>query len=77
MIRGELAFDSIRVYFGDTLHIDIRRSAYRGLQAWKWQENFKIEFSIADTKPMLAEYTSEELWLAVLEELKKLPLSGD
>ena len=76
-VRAELGFDSIRVYLGDTLHIDIRRKEYRGLQSWKWRRNYKIEFSLSDAPPMLVEYTDEALWLAVLGELDKLPLNGD
>ena len=75
-IRAELDFDSIRVYFGELLHIDIRRSEYRGLQAWKWDGNYKIEISLSDTAPMLIEYTDEDRWRTVLAELAKLPLNG-
>lgn len=76
MIRGELAFDSIRVYFGDTLHIDIRRSQYRALQGWKWEGNYIIEF-ILDGGVLKVEYTDEQRWKSVLDELKKLPLNGE
>jgi len=74
-IRGELGFDSIRIYIGDALHIDIRRSAYRGLQSWKWQDNYSIEFAL-DGATLTVEYTDEASWLAVLSELQKLPLNG-
>lgn len=76
-VRAELDFDSIRVFINDRLHIDVRRSTYRAMQAWKWSGNYKIEFSVADAKPMLVEYEEQDLWLAVLEELAKLPLSGE
>ena len=77
VVRGELTFDSIRVYLNENLHIDIRRSTYRGLQAWKWDGNFKVEFSLAGAQPMLIEYTNEKLWLSVIAELEKLALNGD
>lgn len=77
-VRAELGFDSIRVYLQDKLHIDIRRSTYRGSQAWMWPSNYKIEFYMAGCSlPMVVEYTSQETFFAVLTELAKLPLSGE
>jgi hypothetical protein len=35
-----------------------------------------IEFSLAGAPPMRVEYTDEARWLAVLDALKSLPLSG-
>lgn len=75
-IKGIIEFDSIRVYFGDELHIDIRRSTYRGMQSWKWPGNYVIEFAL-DGCLLKVEYTTEDRWKAVLAELKKLPLNGE
>ena len=76
VIRAEIAFDSIRVYIKDQLHIDIRRSTYRGMQAWKWPGHYVIEFAL-DGSLLKIEYTNEDLWKEVLEELRKLPLNGE
>lgn len=76
-VRAVLEFDAIRVYFGDTLHIDIRRRTYRGLQTYIWPNNFTIEFSLAGCQPMKAEYTDVARFLAVVKALQALPLNGE
>lgn len=75
-IRGAIEFDSIRIYFGSDLHIDIRRSTYRGMQAWKWPGHFVIEFAL-DGALLKCEYTDEARWKAVIAELQKLNLNGE
>lgn len=75
-VRGAIEFDSIRIYFGEELHIDIRRSTYRGMQAWKWPGHYVIEFAL-DGCLMKSEYTDETRWKAVLSELRNLALNGE
>lgn len=75
-VRGAIEFDSIRIYFGDELHIDIRRSTYRGLQTWKWPGHYAIEFAL-DGATLKVEYTHEERWKAVRDALMGLPLNGE
>jgi len=73
-VRAEVVFDAIRVWFGDVLHAEIRRSTYRGLYAWKWDGNYGIDVT-TDGGRMRLQYTTEALWLAVLKALAALPLS--
>lgn len=75
-IRAELGFNSIRVYFGDLLHIDVRRSTFRSLQTYLWPNYYAIEFVQAGGN-MLVEYETEERWKAVLIALEKLKLHGE
>lgn len=75
-VKARIEFDSIRVYFGNDLHIDIRRSTYRGMQAWKWPGHYVLEFAL-DGSLLKVEYTQEERWKAVLSALQQLPLNGE
>jgi hypothetical protein len=89
IVRAEIAFTSVRVYLGDVLHLDFRRGAYLGLQAWKYAPvveagsdlvvrsgYWAIEIYLTGAAPILAEYEREETWRAVLDALEKLKLSG-
>jgi hypothetical protein len=76
-VRGVVEFDAIRVYFGETLHIDLRRRSYRGLQTWIYPGNYIIEFSMADSLPMRVEYTDVARFAAVVKALAGLPLNGE
>lgn len=76
-VRAAVEFDSIRVYFGETLHIDVRRREYRGLQTWIWPGNYILEISIADTYPMRIEYTDPARFGAVVKAIQALPLNGE
>jgi len=72
----ELGFDSVRVYINDALHLDFRRSTYRGMQTWLWAANYKIEIYLAGATIPL-EYTDEGLWREVRDGLAALPLNGE
>lgn len=77
-VRGELAYDTVRVYINDLLHIDFRRSAFCGLNTWLWPKNYKIEIILAGAyQSMRMEYDKHEIFVAVLGELQKLPLNGE
>lgn len=76
-VRGVIEFDSIRVYFGSTLHIDIRRRTYRGMQTWIYPGNYIVEISMADALPMRLEYTDVGRFYEVVKALQKLPMNGE
>lgn len=60
---------SIRVYFGDVLHLHIKRSAFHGLQSWSDGPNdYSIEFSVGEGS-ILVEYDGADKWRAVLKAL--------
>lgn len=60
---------AIRVYFGDVLHIHVKRSAFLGLQSWSDGPNdYSIEFSLTEGS-ILTEYDDAEKWLAILKLL--------
>lgn len=75
-VKTELGFDSVRVYINDALHLDFRRSTYRGMQTWLWAANYKIEIYLAGATIPL-EYTDEGLWREVRDGLAALPLNGE
>jgi hypothetical protein len=67
--RVEVDHYSIRVYFGDALHIHIRRSVYLGFQSWSdGPHDFSIEFAL-DGGSLLTEYDNAESWRSILRAL--------
>jgi hypothetical protein len=76
-IKGALEFDSIRVYFGELVHIDVRRRCYRGFQTFIYPGNFIVEISLEGTPPMRCEYTDGARFAAVVKALQALPLNGE
>lgn len=72
-VRVQLEFDAVRVYIRDVLQVNVRRSELLGVQSWTWPGNYSIEYTLRGGT-MLTEYTAEEMWLAVLDGLAKLPL---
>jgi hypothetical protein len=75
-IRAEISFSSVRVYIGDLLHLDFKRSAYSAMQAWRYAGYYALEIYCKDTAPILVEFEREETWRAVLTALEPLRLSG-
>jgi len=60
---------SIKVYFGDALHVHIRRSVYLGFQSWSdGPHDYSIEFAL-EGGSILTEYDNAENWLAILRAL--------
>ena len=76
-IKGAIEFDSIRVYFGELVHIDIRRRTYRGMQTFIYPGNYIIEFSMENTPPMRVEYVEVERFVAVVKALQTLAINGE
>jgi len=59
----------IKVYFGDALHIYVKRSSFLGLSSWSdGPSDYSIEFSLTDGS-VLVEYDDPEKWLAILKLL--------
>jgi len=63
---------SIKVYFGDVLHVHVKRSAFLGLQSWSdGPHHYSIEFSLTDGF-LTVEYDDAENWRAILGALDRL-----
>lgn len=72
MPRVEIKFDSIRVYFGDLLHLHVKRSKLLGIQSWRYGDNnYFIEFTM-EGNAIVCEYDDNEKFSAVLAQLDKL-----
>lgn len=71
-IKVTTTYDSIRVYFGETLHLCLSRPRLVGFQSWREDETkFCIEY-LLDGGSILCEYDSEEKWMSILSQLEKL-----
>jgi len=66
---------SIRIYFGNVLHVYLKRSAFLGLQSWSDSSNeFSIEFALVGGS-LIVEYDDAEKWLAILKGLDGILLA--
>jgi hypothetical protein len=67
-----LEFDSLRIYFGDTLHLHVKRSKLLGVQSWRYGENnYSIEYTM-DGNNILTEYDDKEKFEAILRRLDEI-----
>ena len=71
-IAVELAYNAIRVRFDGVLHMHIKRTDLLAVQAWRFQKNYSIEYTLAGGKTVLSEYDDEAKWLAILAGLDKV-----
>lgn len=68
----EQDFDSIRIKFGDVLHVLIWRSKLLGVQSWRYgPKKFSIEYAMMGGN-ILTEYDDETKWKTILSELNKI-----
>lgn len=72
-IAVTLAFDRIKVLFGGTIHLSLRRSKLLGLQSWRYGEsNYFIEFTMAGGGVITSEYDDVEKWKVILAGLDSI-----
>lgn len=71
-IAVNLAFDRVRIYFGAVLHLSFKRSAFLGLQSWRYgANNYFIEFTL-QRGVITCEYDDATKWTLILSELDKI-----
>lgn len=70
-IKFENDCGSVKVLFGDVVHINFRFDRYLGFQTWKHSEkHFCIEIKLAGGE-ISTEYDDREKWEAVIAGLTK------
>ena len=68
----QTAFDSIRIYFGDLLHLHVQRSKLLGIQSWRnGDKNYSIQYVMVGGT-VTTEYDDKEKFEAILKQLDKL-----
>jgi hypothetical protein len=65
-------FDTIRIHFGDVLHLSVSKPDLLGVHSWRFSDrNFSIEYVMRGAT-MLTEYDDEAKWRAILSQLEKI-----
>ena len=75
MTRVVVDHYSIRIYFGNVLHVYIKRSEFLGLQSWSDSSNeYSIEFALVGGS-LIVEYDEAEKWLEILKAMDGILLA--
>lgn len=67
----KLEFGAVKIFFGDVLHLSIKRSDLLGIQSWKYRDQFCIEYTLKGGD-ILTEYEHLEHFEAILKGLEKV-----
>ena len=60
---------SIRIYFGEVLHLYVKRLELLGLQSWRdGEHSYSIEFTLTGGS-ITAEYDDADKWRVILKAL--------
>lgn len=69
-ITIKIEFNTIKIYIDNILHIHIERDRFLGLQSWRWNSKFVIEFTLT-TNTIVTEYEDIDMWKTILDLLDK------
>lgn len=71
VIRVDLGFDTISIYFHGVLHVQLVRSDLFAIQSWNTgNKNYFIEYVNKQGAILHTEYDDKEAWMTILKALE-------